>query len=286
MLCCGGCFFGEVASGFFLPASCCFARARGAPASRSPAAWMPVDVMLAPAEDQFWTDMHEGQMKLKIRVRRMKESRDMRGLSAGRLLSFRWGRRGKRGDTQPVPASPGGWRAADGDERDGCPYKESRRPASRDMEAIGERLEGARARTSSHGRWAGAIWEAAGGEQDAGAASGHCAVLLRGHRGRLCHVAPSWQGSPRVPHPHPQRREPTRGERAGTRMGEGREVCEEQLNKTALRRCSCPAEPFRFTSAIAACPAAEGLRSDTGLEAFCSARVKGERRKEILSGAA
>nr|XP_038035840.1 dual specificity protein phosphatase 8 isoform X2 [Anas platyrhynchos] len=40
---------------------------------------MPVDVMLAPAEDQFWTDMHEGQMKLKIRVRRMKESRDMRG---------------------------------------------------------------------------------------------------------------------------------------------------------------------------------------------------------------
>lgn len=115
MLCCGGCFFGEVASGFFLPASCCFARARGAPASRSPAAWMPVDIMLAPAEDQFWTDMHEGQMKLKIRVRRMKESRDMRGLSAGRLLSFRWGRRGKRGDTQPVPASPGGRRAADGE---------------------------------------------------------------------------------------------------------------------------------------------------------------------------
>ncbi|XP_010216037.1 PREDICTED: dual specificity protein phosphatase 8 isoform X2 [Tinamus guttatus] len=40
---------------------------------------MPLDVMLAPSEDQFWTDMHEGQLKLKIRVRRMKESRDMRG---------------------------------------------------------------------------------------------------------------------------------------------------------------------------------------------------------------
>lgn len=53
--------------------------------------------MIAPSEDQFWTDMREGQMKLKIRVRRMKESRDMRGLSASRLLSFRWGRRGKRG---------------------------------------------------------------------------------------------------------------------------------------------------------------------------------------------
>ncbi|XP_053802531.1 dual specificity protein phosphatase 8 isoform X2 [Vidua chalybeata] len=40
---------------------------------------MPVDVMIAPSEDQFWTDMREGQMKLKIRVRRMKESRDKRG---------------------------------------------------------------------------------------------------------------------------------------------------------------------------------------------------------------
>lgn len=173
-----------------------------------------------------------------------------------------------------------------GAERDGRPYKESRRPASRDMEAIGERLEGARARTSSHGRWAGAIWEAAGGEQDAGAVSRRCAVLLHGHRGRLCPAAPPRQGSPRVLHPHPRRMAPVRGERAGTRMGEGREVCEEQLNKTALRRCSCPAEPFRFTSAIAARPAAEGLRSDTGSAAFCSARVKGKRRKEILTGAA
>lgn len=91
----GGAFGGFLV--FCLPASCCFAKARGAPVSRSPAAWMPVDVMIAPSEDQFWTDMREGQMKLKIRVRRMKESRDMRGLSAGRLLSFRWGRRGKRG---------------------------------------------------------------------------------------------------------------------------------------------------------------------------------------------
>ncbi|XP_034626193.1 dual specificity protein phosphatase 8 isoform X2 [Trachemys scripta elegans] len=40
---------------------------------------MPLDVMITPSENQFWMDMHEGQMKLKIRVRRMKESRDMRG---------------------------------------------------------------------------------------------------------------------------------------------------------------------------------------------------------------
>ncbi|XP_062973199.1 dual specificity protein phosphatase 8 isoform X2 [Elgaria multicarinata webbii] len=40
---------------------------------------MPLDVMIAPPEDQFWPDMHNGQMKLKIRVRRMKDSRDMRG---------------------------------------------------------------------------------------------------------------------------------------------------------------------------------------------------------------
>lgn len=62
---------------------------------------MPVDVMLAPSEDQFWTDVHEGQMKLKIRVRRMKESRDMRGLSGGRLLASRCGRRGRRGAARP-----------------------------------------------------------------------------------------------------------------------------------------------------------------------------------------
>ncbi|XP_044281667.1 dual specificity protein phosphatase 8 isoform X2 [Varanus komodoensis] len=40
---------------------------------------MPLDVLLASSEDQFWPDMHKGQMKLKIRVRRMKDSRDMRG---------------------------------------------------------------------------------------------------------------------------------------------------------------------------------------------------------------
>lgn len=115
MLCRRGAFLFFL--GFCLPASCCFAKARGAPASRSPAAWMPVDVVIAPSEDQFWTDMREGQMKLKIRVRRMKESRDMRGLSAGRLLSFRWGRRGKRGLLRLSPALPGGrlCRAADGE---------------------------------------------------------------------------------------------------------------------------------------------------------------------------
>ncbi|XP_063145410.1 dual specificity protein phosphatase 8 isoform X2 [Candoia aspera] len=40
---------------------------------------MPLDVMIAPSEDQTWPDMHKGQMKLKIRVRRMKEGRDIRG---------------------------------------------------------------------------------------------------------------------------------------------------------------------------------------------------------------
>lgn len=76
--------------------------------------------MIAPSEDQFWTDMREGQMKLKIRVRRMKESRDMRGLSAGRLLSFRWGRRGKRGLLRALLCLGDGdrlCRVADGERR-------------------------------------------------------------------------------------------------------------------------------------------------------------------------
>lgn len=46
---------------------------------------MPLDVMIASSEDQTWPDMHKGQMKLKIRVRRMKESRDIRGWSPGLL---------------------------------------------------------------------------------------------------------------------------------------------------------------------------------------------------------
>ncbi|XP_072551243.1 dual specificity protein phosphatase 8 [Salminus brasiliensis] len=37
---------------------------------------MPVDVVIAPP---LWTDMHESEMKLKIRVRRIKEGRDLRG---------------------------------------------------------------------------------------------------------------------------------------------------------------------------------------------------------------
>ncbi|XP_026863812.2 dual specificity protein phosphatase 8 isoform X1 [Electrophorus electricus] len=42
---------------------------------------MPVDVVIAPP---LWTDMHESEMKLKIRVRRIKEGRDLRGaFSAG-----------------------------------------------------------------------------------------------------------------------------------------------------------------------------------------------------------
>ncbi|KAI5098436.1 dual specificity protein phosphatase 8-like [Silurus meridionalis] len=37
---------------------------------------MPVDVVIAPP---LWTDMHESEMKLKMRVRRIKDGRDLRG---------------------------------------------------------------------------------------------------------------------------------------------------------------------------------------------------------------
>lgn len=143
--------------GFCLPASCCFAKARGAPASRSPAAWMPVDVVIAPSEDQFWTDMREGQMKLKIRVRRMKESRDMRGLSAGRLLSFGWGRRGKRG-LRPEPCFSRGTEIAFAERPTGSG---ARWLASGAMEASGERAEGERSPGPSPGQCAEAVAEAA-----------------------------------------------------------------------------------------------------------------------------
>ncbi|XP_012690189.1 dual specificity protein phosphatase 8-like isoform X2 [Clupea harengus] len=39
---------------------------------------MPVDVVIAPPQ-HLWTEMHESEMKLKIRVRRMKQGRDLRG---------------------------------------------------------------------------------------------------------------------------------------------------------------------------------------------------------------
>lgn len=41
---------------------------------------MPLDVMIAPAEDCFWPDLQDTNMRLKIRVRRMKEGRELRGL--------------------------------------------------------------------------------------------------------------------------------------------------------------------------------------------------------------
>lgn len=41
---------------------------------------MPLDVMIAPAEDCFWPDLQETNMRLKIRVRRMKEGRELRGV--------------------------------------------------------------------------------------------------------------------------------------------------------------------------------------------------------------
>ncbi|XP_005995342.1 dual specificity protein phosphatase 8 [Latimeria chalumnae] len=40
---------------------------------------MPLDILIAPAEDTFWTEMHETEMKLKIRVRRIREGREIRG---------------------------------------------------------------------------------------------------------------------------------------------------------------------------------------------------------------
>ncbi|XP_028263589.1 dual specificity protein phosphatase 8 isoform X2 [Parambassis ranga] len=40
---------------------------------------MPLDVVIAPAEDCFWPDLQETDMRLKIRVRRMKEGRELRG---------------------------------------------------------------------------------------------------------------------------------------------------------------------------------------------------------------
>lgn len=72
----------------------------------------------------------------------------MRGLSAGRRLSFPWGPRGKRGLLRPSPPLPGaGGRERPlpsgrrGAERDGCRYKERRQLASgaRWRRAEGER---------------------------------------------------------------------------------------------------------------------------------------------------
>lgn len=40
---------------------------------------MPLDVVIAPAEDCFWPDLRDTDMRLKIRVRRMKEGRELRG---------------------------------------------------------------------------------------------------------------------------------------------------------------------------------------------------------------
>ncbi|XP_054631649.1 dual specificity protein phosphatase 8 isoform X2 [Dunckerocampus dactyliophorus] len=40
---------------------------------------MPLDVVISPAEDRFWPDLQETDMRLKIRVRRMKKGRELRG---------------------------------------------------------------------------------------------------------------------------------------------------------------------------------------------------------------
>lgn len=67
--------------------------------------------MIAPSEDQLWTDMRERQMKLKIRVRRMKESRDMRGLSAGTAPFLPMGTEGEEGAAPPDPCFARGRRS-------------------------------------------------------------------------------------------------------------------------------------------------------------------------------
>lgn len=41
---------------------------------------MPLDVVIAPVEDCFWPDLQDTDMRLKIRVRRMKEGRELRGV--------------------------------------------------------------------------------------------------------------------------------------------------------------------------------------------------------------
>lgn len=41
---------------------------------------MPLDVVIAPAEDCFWPDLQDTDMRLKIRVRRMKQGRELRGV--------------------------------------------------------------------------------------------------------------------------------------------------------------------------------------------------------------
>lgn len=41
---------------------------------------MPLDVVIAPAEDCFWPELQESDMRLKIRVRRMKQGRELRGV--------------------------------------------------------------------------------------------------------------------------------------------------------------------------------------------------------------
>ncbi|KAM9376489.1 dual specificity protein phosphatase 8 isoform 2-T3 [Pholidichthys leucotaenia] len=40
---------------------------------------MPLDVVIAPVEDCFWPELQDTDMRLKIRVRRMKEGRELRG---------------------------------------------------------------------------------------------------------------------------------------------------------------------------------------------------------------
>lgn len=49
---------------------------------------MPLDVMFAPAEDCFWPDLQETNMRLKIRVRRMKEGRELRGVYPHEICVF------------------------------------------------------------------------------------------------------------------------------------------------------------------------------------------------------
>nr|XP_057930928.1 dual specificity protein phosphatase 8 isoform X2 [Doryrhamphus excisus] len=62
---------------------------------------MPLDVVISPAEDRFWPDLQDTDMRLKIRVRRMKKGRELRGGFAAFSSCFPGLCEGK-----PAPALP------------------------------------------------------------------------------------------------------------------------------------------------------------------------------------
>lgn len=66
---------------------------------------MPLDVVIAPAEDCFWPELQETDMRLKIRVRRMKKGRELRGGFAAFSSCFPGLCEGKPAGTLPMSLS-------------------------------------------------------------------------------------------------------------------------------------------------------------------------------------